>query len=146
MGQCRPEKAGELAGDGGDDELFGFPADGEAPIAAVQPPLCVPRDVDRGGWGAALPPLQRGPQKRMMAILPGGFDEHTSEMRVASFGDRAARPFGAAGMLGRDEASKGHQARRGREPARVAEFGGNGQGGEIVDAAEAAQALDAGAS
>ena len=82
MGQCRPEKAGELAGDGGDDELFGFPADGEAPIAAVQPPLCVPRDVDRGGWGAALPPLQRGPQKRMMAILPGGFDEHTSEMRV----------------------------------------------------------------
>ena len=34
--------------------------------------------------------------------------------------------------------------RRGGKAARVAEFGGDGERGEIVDAAEAAQALDAG--
>ena len=33
-------------------------------------------------------------------------------MRIAGFGDRAARVFGAAGVLGRDQADEGHHARR----------------------------------
>ena len=62
----------------------------------------MPCDLDRAGWRAALALLERGPEKRVVTILPGGFDEDATEMRVAGFRDRAARLFGAAGMLGRD--------------------------------------------
>ena len=79
-----------------------------------------------------------------MAILPGGFDEHAAQMRIARFGDRAARLFGATGVFGGDESGEGHQTGRSGKAARVAEFGGDGERGEIVDAAEAAQPFDAG--
>jgi hypothetical protein len=48
-------------------------------------------------------------------------------------------------VLGGDEADKRHRARRGREAPRVAELGRDGQRGQVVDPAEAAQALDPGA-
>ena len=54
----------------------------------------------------------------------------------------AARLFGATGVLGRNEAGEGHETRCIREAAGVAEFGGDREGGEIVDAAETAQPLD----
>jgi hypothetical protein len=66
-------------------------------------------------------------------------------MRIARFGDRAAGLFGAAGTFGRDEAGTGHHARRGWKTARVTEFGSDGEGGEVIDAAEAAQAFAPGA-
>jgi hypothetical protein len=46
-------------------------------------------------------------------------------------------------MLRRDQADKGHEARGGREAARIPEFGGDRQRGQVIDAAEAAQPLDA---
>ena len=51
----------------------------------------------------------------------------------------------AAGVLRRNATGKGHHARRRGEAARVTELGGDGERREIVDAAEAAQPLDAGA-
>ena len=113
-------------------------------IAAMEALLGVPGVVDDGGGRAALPLAQGRAEKGMMAVVPGGFDQHAPQMGIAGFGDRAARLFGAARMLRRHEADKGHRPRGGREPPRVAEFGGDGQRGEIVDAAETAQALDAG--
>src|SRR5688572_31024200 len=75
----------------------------------------------------------------MVAIVPGGFDQDAAEMRIASFGDAALPPRGAARMLRRDEADVGHQPRgRGKAP-RIAEFRRNREGGEVVDAAEAPQ-------
>jgi hypothetical protein len=44
-----------------------------------------------------------------------------------------------------DEAGKGHEPGRGRKAPGIAEFGGDGQRGEVVDAPEAAEAFDAGA-
>ena len=81
----------------------------------------------------------------MMPVVPGGLDQYPPQMRIAGFGDVAAGLFRAAGVFGRDEAGKGHHARGGWKAAGVAEFGRDGERGEIVDAAEAAQALDAGA-
>jgi hypothetical protein len=90
-----------------------------------------------------LPSSERGPEKRVVPVLPGGFAQDPAQMGVAGFGDRAARLFGAARVFGGHEAGKRpHPWRRG-EAAGVAEFGGDGEGGEIVDAAETAQALDA---
>src|SRR6185436_8737706 len=136
---------GELAGDGGDDELFRFPARGKPTIAAMETPLGQPGVIDDGGWRAALPMTERIAEKRMMPIVPGRFDEHAAQMRIAGFGDRATDRSRAAGVLGWNETHEGHDARRGGKAAGVAEFGSDGKCGELVDAAEAAQALDAGA-
>jgi hypothetical protein len=86
--------------------LFRFATRGECAVPPVQPPVRVPSDSDRGARRAALSFRQRWAEKRMMAILPGGFDEPATQMRVAGFGDRAAGLFGTAGMFGRDEPVK----------------------------------------
>ena len=72
----------------------------------------------------ALSVPQRIPEKWVMPIVPGGFDEDAAQMRIAGFGDRAADLLGAAGVLGRNEAHEGHGAGRGGKAARVAEFTG----------------------
>ena len=86
---------------------------------------------------------ERGADKRVMSIVPGGFDEHAAQMAVAGLGDRSLRAFGAAGVLRGDKADKSHDARRGGKAPRVAELGGDGECRQIVDPAEAAQSLDA---
>lgn len=77
-----------------------------------------------------------------MPVVPRGFDEHAPQMRIARFGDRAVDAFGTAGVLRGDQAGKRHEARRRGKASGVAEFGGNGERGEVVDPAEAAQAFD----
>jgi len=62
-------------------------------------------------------------------------------MRVAGFGNAALHALGSARVFGRDQADEGHRAGRGGKAMRVAEFGRDGQGGEIINAAEAPQAL-----
>ena len=79
-----------------------------------------------------------------MPIVPGRFDEHVAEMRVAGFGDRALDTFGAAGVLRGNEAHKGHRTRGIRKAVRITQFGGNREGGQVIHAAEAAEPLDAG--
>ena len=101
----------------------------------------MPGAINRVGGCPALPLPERLADKRVVAIVPGGLDEHAPQMAVAGFGDRAARLFGAARVFGWDQAGKRHHARRRRKAARVAQFGGDGQRGEVVDAAEAAQAF-----
>lgn len=46
-------------------------------------------------------------------------------------------------MLGRGEPDEGHRARRAGKSASVTELGGDGERRQIVDAADAAQPLDA---
>ena len=99
MGQRGPQKAGEFARHGGDNQLFRFPARGEHAVATMQMTLRVPGDLDRGVRRAALALLQRGSEKGVMTVLPRGFDEHAAERGIPRFGDRAACLFAAAGML-----------------------------------------------
>ena len=58
----------------------------------------------------ALARAERGADKRMMAIVPGGFDEDAAQMGVAGFGDAALGAFRAARVLGGHEADEGHGA------------------------------------
>jgi hypothetical protein len=85
----------------------------------------------------------RAAEKRMVAVLPGGFDEDPPEMGVAGFGNGASGLFRPAGLFGGDQTGQRHDARCRRETAGIAQFGGNGQGGEIIDAAETPQPFDA---
>ena len=66
-------------------------------------------------------------------------------MGIAGFRDPALRPFRAARVLGGHQADERHGARGGGETTGVAEFGGDRERGQVIDAAEAAQALHAGA-
>jgi len=104
-----------------------------------------PGVLDDGVRDAALARTERIPQKRVMTIVPSRFDEHAAQMRIPDFGDRPANAFGAGGIFRRHEPHEAHQTGGGWESTWVAELGGDGQRGEIIDAAEAAQAFDAGA-
>ena len=96
-------------------------------------------DHDASGapcWRRRSAPADKG----VMAIVPGGFDEHASQMGIARLGDGAARAFRAARVLRRHQPDKRHRARCRRKAPRVAELGGDRQRREIVDAAETPQA------
>jgi len=110
----------------------------------MQSVLCGPRVLHDGGRRAPLTECKGAAGKRVMAVMPGGFDEHASKMGIAGLGNRASRLLGPAGMLGGHQADKAHEARGGGKATGVAEFGGDGERREIVNAAKAAQARDAG--
>src|SRR5436309_2892650 len=100
-----------------------------------------PRLGDDGVGRATLAMAYGRTDKRVVSVVPGGFDEDATQMAVARFRDAALRAFGATRVLGGHEADKRHGARSGRKAARVAEFRGDGERGQVVDAAEAAQPL-----
>ena len=145
MGQRCPEEAGEFARDGGDDVLFGFAARRQAPVASVQPMLCVPGLLDDGRGRPALTETERPSKKGMMPVLPRGLDQDPPQMCIPRFRDPAAGLFGPTGVLRRDQAGKRHDAGGGGEAPGIAQFGRDGEGGEIVNAAKAAETFDAGA-
>ena len=130
---------------GGDDVLLGFATGRQAAVASMQPMLRAPGVFDDRGRRAPLAFPQGVTEEGVMAVVPGGFDEHATQMGVAGFGDVSAGACDAAGVFRGDEAGKGHEAGRGGKPTRIAQFGGDGQGGEVVDPAEAPQARGAGA-
>ena len=108
-------------------------------VSPIQALLRGPGVGNDRGWCALLPAPERAAHERPVAIMPSGFHEHTPQMGVAGFGDRAARLTRSTGVLRRHEADEGHRARRRAEPARIAEFGGDRQGSEIVYAAKTPQ-------
>ena len=107
-----------------------------APMEALLRRPGVGHDVGRC---AALSTVQRLAHERVMAVVPGGFHQDASEVGIAGLGDPAPGLLRATGVLGGDQAHEGHQARGGREAGRVAEFGGDGQGGQIIDAPKTAE-------
>jgi hypothetical protein len=123
--------------------LFGFAARGESLIPAIESLLGGPRVSDGGGRRPFLAPPQGVADEGVMAIMPGRFHEDAAEMGVAGFGDAAAGLLRPAGMLRGDQADEGHEPGCSRKATRVAEFGGDGERGQVVDPAEAAKSLDA---
>jgi hypothetical protein len=142
LGQRGPDKTGEFTGDGGDDVLFGFAAGGQPLVSAMESMLRRPGVGNDGGWGAALPLSQGVPAERMATIMPGGFDQDAPQVGIAGFGNAAAGLSGPTGVFGRHEADKRHGARGGRKAPWIAEFGSDGERGQVVDAAEATQPRD----
>src|SRR5688572_12019866 len=82
-------------------------------------------------------------EKWVMPVMPGGFDQDAAQVRVSGFGDVAARLLAATRVLRGDQARVRHDARGRGEAARVSQLGGDGERGEIVDAAKTAEPLDA---
>ena len=80
--------------------MLGLAPCGEPAIAAMESLLRVPGAINDDGRGPALALPQGITEKGMMPIVPGGFDEDASQMRVAGLGDVAAGLFRPAGVLG----------------------------------------------
>jgi len=92
---------------------------------------------------ATLADAERGADEGPMSIVPGGFNEHLPQVRIAGFSDVAAPLFQSTGVLRWEQTDKRHRARRRRKPPRVPQFGGDSEGRQVIDAAESAQAGDA---
>jgi hypothetical protein len=117
-------------------------ASGEPLVAATEPLL-------RAVHARALTSAGASPGLARSVVLTNGWwrsarpiDEHPAQMRVARFGDAALRPSGAARVLGQDQADERHGTGRRSEATRVAQLRGDRERGQIIDPAEAAQALD----
>src|SRR5688572_9184169 len=122
--------------------LFWFAARGESLVASIESLRGAPRVEPRGFRRRLLSVAQLFADEGMIAIVPGGFDEDAAQMRITRLGDRPTSPRGPTRMLGGDESDIGHQAARGREAARVTQFGGDRQRRDVIHAAEAPEALD----
>ena len=114
LGQGRPDKAGELAGDGGHDVLFRLPASREALIAAVQPLLRRPGSGDGRVRCAILAPAQGVADKQMVAVMPRRFDEHTPRVwsrRSAQTAPARQRPWWQPRCRSAAQLRRPHQCR-----------------------------------
>ena len=78
---------------------------------------------------------------RAMTVVPRRFDQNATQVRVASLGDLAAAALGAAGVLGRNEASVAHDLASMLEAAERAELGGECDGGDLGDTAQGLEGI-----
>jgi hypothetical protein len=108
----------------------------------MQPLVRGPGLRDDPGRRTSLSRPQRVSDEGMMAVMPRGFDYHSAEVRVAGLGDRAAGLLRPARMLRGNQADEGHETRRRGKPPHIAELGCNRERRQVIDPAEAAQALD----
>ena len=105
-GHLGPDEPGELAGDGGDDDLAVGLAGVEAAELAAQAQLGGPGAGDDGGVEPGLAALQDGAGGGSGLVGPGRLDELGAQVGVAGVGDAAA-----LGALARRSSRRG-RARR----------------------------------
>lgn len=73
--------------------------------------------------------LQRFAYPGGKSVVPGGFDQDTSDLHIAGFCEAAAVSCRSARVLTWDETEMSHLFSWMREPAQITEFGDDGHGG-----------------
>jgi hypothetical protein len=125
----RPTSAGELAGDGDVGDHGSFLAQVDADPALVWAAVAGVAAGPGGGW-CELPAVVHGLAGPVgTAVLPGGFDEQFSDVRVADLSDRALHPAGAGGAFTGHQTVERVNAVAG-EPGPVAYLDGHGECGQ----------------
>src|SRR5207244_4849331 len=132
----------EFAAERGRHLLFACPTSGERAVAAMQAVLSLPCDVFHLGADRRLALAQRGTDGRAMAVRPSGFDDDTTQMRIARFGDTAASGPRATRILARYGAAVSHQLSWLRKSGELAHLGGDRHGRNQRDPAECLQRVD----
>ena len=137
---CRvPDEGRQLAGDSGDRDISMFPSSGELFVLMMQPELGPPGDVADGGINVLGTGFDDAADLGVVAIGPGGFDEHGTHEAVAASGDRAL-PSGLAGaVLTGHQPQPRHEVTGMGKPGQVVDFGDDDVGGGFLDAAECLQ-------
>ena len=85
-----PDKAGQLAGDRGGDDIGRLAGAGEPAIAGAEPSLRFPGDLTDCLWQFLLPEQQLATDPRREAIAPRRLDQEPAGGAVAGFGEAAA--------------------------------------------------------
>src|SRR5688572_1119046 len=106
--------------------------------------LLSPGDGGDLGWKRLLHLALSEAEVRTMPVVPCRFDEHATQVGVAGLGDLAAPALGAAGVLGRNEASVAHDLASMLEAAERAELGGECDGSDLGDTAQGLEGIDDG--
>ena len=108
-------------------------------VLAIQSPAGAVDVADDSRIHAPTPLDQHAAGGMVASVVPGGFHQESAQVAVARFGDPTLAMLGAAGVLGRYQAQEGHELRRGRESAEVANLGDEGQRNEGLDSFEGAE-------
>ena len=85
---------------------------------------------------------ERDAHARLVPVVPSGLDQQAAHVTVPGAGDAAATRLRAAAVLARHQPEVGHQLAGGAEAPKVVQLGQQGDGGDRVDASEAAQPAD----
>jgi hypothetical protein len=121
-GDC-PNKAGQLAGDRGSDDIGRLAGAGELAVAGTEPKLRLPGDLtDRSGL-RLLPQLQLAADLGRETVTPGRLDQQPAGRAIAGLGEAAAFDARTARMLGWHQPEIGHQLARVGKTREVAQFG-----------------------
>jgi hypothetical protein len=107
-----PDKADELARDGGTDLVLELAACHQVSKALTQPLLRRPGDLLDFGGRTLCASLQDRGLACGMTIGPGCFDEYAPDMAVAGLGDATAALALAAGVFAGHQAQIRHQLGR----------------------------------
>jgi hypothetical protein len=131
-----PEEAGELSGDS-DDGLGGSLAAMCQPhVFAVKPGFGFASDGEDGEGLAVSPSGQIAAGSGTVAVVPGGFDEDPTEVRVAGFGDGTLTALPAAAVFGRNQAGGGHELRGFGVASQISDFRHESEGSTCGHAAK----------
>lgn len=103
-----PHESCEFSSDGSDDDIGVLASGSEAMESFAQPYLCLPGDVLDGSGQILLTQLNAAGDFGWVVVCPGGLDEDTTCMAVASFGNAAEVTRVAAGVLAGSESEVGH--------------------------------------
>ena len=133
----RPHEAGQFPGHGYDGEPGVFPLGRQLPVFPAQPKLRPPCDLQNIRRLSFSAFSKRDPRsRRRVPIMPGSLHQNPADMGVAGFRDASPAFPSAAGVLGRNQAGKGHQFMGPGEPGEVHQFRHQRHGGHRVHAAK----------
>ncbi len=131
-----PGEAQQFASDRSDNLGFIFAARREFLITGTQTPLRFPGNVFGFLVKAFLALEQKSAHPWFVLIGPSRFHHHSSQMRIAGFGNTASLDAIAAGIFTRHQSAVTHQLAGTLEPAQRARFGHDGQRRHLRDAAQ----------
>src|SRR5579862_287495 len=137
----RPDESQQFAANGSYDLGFVFVLGSQFFVASAETPLSFPGD----GLGFFVQPLlplgQPTSDPGFMLVGPSGFQDDSSEMRIAGFGNVSSLDAVAAGVLARDQTAIAHQLPWIRKAGQTPNFGYYRYGDDLSHPAQCLQGL-----
>ena len=131
-GSNRPDEAQQFTSNCSSDLPLVLAGCTQFSIALVQPMLCLPRNFLHLFGNALLSSAQSVPDTGWTTIAPCSFDDDSSQMRVAGFGDASAPGSLTTGILTGYSAAITHQLPGTLKAGYLAQFGCNGHSREYL--------------
>jgi hypothetical protein len=113
-----PDKAAEFSGDGRDRNVSVFTLV-EVPELFVETVLGFEGNGDNSRWLTLSAPVEDEVSASSMAVVPGSFDQESSDVGVTGFGNGSPMFFIAGRVLRGNESEVGHESSGGSEASDI---------------------------